>query len=226
MRSLLAIIGITVVGSILMMVLLITARLFIEARYLPTEAMLPTFAVNDRLLIEKIKTYLRRPYVRGEVIVFYPPPGELNGQDLSGDAMYVLGRLTGLPFLPDEPAMAKRVIGLPRDRIGIVHGQGVFVNGQRLNEASYIKEAPNYDLNVLADIGGRNIDDTVIRPYGDMGDARNPIVVPADQLFVLGDNRNNSQDSHIFGMVKQDRVIGRVQVRFFPSFKIIELPMY
>jgi signal peptidase I len=225
-RSLFAIVGMAVLSPIFTLLLLITVRLFIETRILPSTSMQPTFTVNDRLLLDKTKTFLRRPYVRGEIIVFYPPPIETGGKDLNWDAMHVLERLTGLPFLPYEPAFIKRVVGLPGDRIRIINGQGVFVNDQRLNETDYVKEPPNYSLSFLEDIGGCDFDGSIIRPYGTLGKAKRPIVVPPGKLFVLGDNRNNSVDSHVFGVLDDDRVIGRVMLKFYPEFRIIDAPKY
>src|SRR5262245_45053022 len=137
MKSFMAIVGMLLLGALSVMLMLITDRLFVECRYVPSTAMRPTIQVDDRLLIDKVKTRLGQPYTRGEIVVFYPPPIEMGGQDLKWDALSVLGRATGLPFLPYEPAFIKRVIGLPGDSIRIVHGQGVFVNGKRLEETSY-----------------------------------------------------------------------------------------
>jgi len=82
----------------------------------------------------------------------------------------------GLPFLPYEPAFIKRVIGLPGDHIRIQANQGVSINGQLLDETSYIKEAPNYNLNVLGDIKGRATDQSQIR-YSDDQHSTDPIIV-------------------------------------------------
>jgi signal peptidase I len=139
----------------------------------------------------------------------------LGGQDLKNDPLTIMGRLTGLPFLPYEPAFIKRVIGLPGDHIRIVHGQGVFINGQRLDETGYIKEVPNYDLNVMGDIGGRATDGTEIRPYGDPAHINDPIIVEPGHLFMMGDNRNNSEDSHVWGFLDEKRVVGRACLLFW-----------
>jgi signal peptidase I len=81
----------------------------------------------------------------------------------------------------------KRVIGLPGDEVEIKNGV-VFVNGQKLNE-SYLK--------VKTD---------------NMGTWR----VPAGQLFVLGDNRNNSSDSRSWGTVPIDYVVGKALLVYWP----------
>jgi len=226
MRSLAAIVGMGLLSPIILLALLISTRLFVEARFLPSEAMKPTFVVNDRVLVEKASGYLKKPFARGEIIVFYPPPIEMGGRDLSPDVTYVLGRLTGLPMFPYEPAFIKRVIGLPGDQIRIESGQGVFLNGRLLDESSYLKEPANYTIKTLGDIGGRDVHGVVMRPYGEADLLAKPIEVPSGSLFVLGDNRNNSEDSHVFGFVKEDRIVGRVQLQIFPRLRIIEIPKY
>lgn len=182
-----------------------------EARYIPSSSMEPTLQINDRILVEKVSGHLGSPIQRGDVLVFYPPPSQMGGKDLSNDPLTVFGRLTGLPLLPNEPAYIKRVIGLPLDRIRVKKGVGVYINDELLPEAEYIKERPNYDLNVLGDIGGRT-ESAFIKPYGDKNEE---IVVPAGHLFMMGDNRNNSADSHVWGFLDQKRVIGKAWLLFW-----------
>lgn len=191
-----------------------------EARYIPSSSMEPTLQINDRILVEKVSGHLGAPIQRGDILVFYPPAHQMpGGKDLSNDPLTVFGRLTGLPLLPNEPAYIKRVIGLPLDRIRVRKGVGVFVNDVLLLEADYIKERPNYDLNVLGDIGGRT-ENGFIKPYGDKSEE---IVVPAGHLFMMGDNRNNSADSHVWGFLDQKRVIGRAWLLFW---RHLEQPDY
>ena len=90
---------------------------------------------------------------------------------------------------PNDPGQdyIKRVIGVPGDRIEVSQGH-VFVNGKRLDEP-YIAAMPNYS--------------------GDW-------TVPADALFVLGDNRNNSSDSRNWGPVTMEAVIGKALLIYWP----------
>jgi signal peptidase I len=81
----------------------------------------------------------------------------------------------------------KRVIGLPGDEVQVRHGS-VYVNGQLLDE-TYLKVSTNYN-------GTWN--------------------VPDNQLFVLGDNRNNSSDSHDWGTVPMDYVVGKAILVYWP----------
>ena len=93
-------------------------------------------------------------------------------------------------------ALIKRVIGLPGERMAIHNGK-VFINGHPMVEP-YIKEGPKY-------------------PEPDWGRLGMPDgVVPVRSLFMMGDNRNNSQDSHVFGPVPIDNIVGHPFLRFWP----------
>jgi len=81
----------------------------------------------------------------------------------------------------------KRVIGLPGDEVEVRNGT-VYINGQPLDE-NYLKVKTNY-------IGSW--------------------VIPEGQLFVLGDNRNNSSDSHDWGTVPLDYVVGKAVMVYWP----------
>lgn len=220
MKSFLAILSSTIASALTMLTLLITTRLFMEARYIPSESMLPTFKIGDRLLTEKVTCY-KKKFNRGDVITFYPPAIEMAGHDLSSEPFTVMGRLTGLPIFPNEIVFIKRIIGLPGDTIEIRSNIGVFVNGKLLEE-NYVLEKAEYDLKNLGDICGHNTYRQFIQPFSSLDVCEKSIVVPEGELFVLGDNRNNSEDSHIYGFVKQDRVIAKVFMRVWPKLGIIE----
>lgn len=93
----------------------------------------------------------------------------------------------------------KRVVGLPGEEVVIRDG-AVYINGQRLEEP-YIAEPPRYQ--------GR-------------------WVVPEGHIFVLGDNRNHSQDSHVFGPVALDQVVGKAVFVYWPpgAWGKIETPVF
>lgn len=94
---------------------------------------------------------------------------------------------TGQPP-PLKDAYIKRVIGLPGDQVEVRDGK-VYINAKSLQE-SYLQELPHY-------------------PYG-------PVTVPTNSYLVLGDNRNASCDSHYWGFVPRENIIGRAIVRFWP----------
>ena len=191
---------------VITLVLLILIRQGIaEARYIPSESMVPTLRINDRLIVEKVTKNLRFigfkfPIERGDILVFYPPPEGNRGKDLRYDPISLFARLTGLPFLPQDDAYIKRVIGLPGDVVEIRKGEGVYINGKFLYEP-YVNEEPSYNCLNLSDI-------EVYRKKGKQG----KIIVPAKHYFLMGDNRNRSQDSHVWGFLDERRIVGRAAV--------------
>lgn len=92
-------------------------------------------------------------------------------------------------YMGDESEnFIKRVIGVPGDTVSIVSGR-VYINSEPLVEP-YLLQLPR--------------------------DGMPPTVVPEGKLFVLGDNRLNSNDSRTFGMVGMDEVVGRAWLRYWP----------
>ena len=97
-------------------------------------------------------------------------------------------QLLGLPNISDNyEDYIKRVVGLPGDQVKIARGV-VYINGTQLQEP-YIAAPPNYN--------------------GEW-------TVPADDLFVLGDNRNNSSDSHAWGFLPEENVLGKAVLVYWP----------
>lgn len=91
-----------------------------------------------------------------------------------------------------KDAFIKRIIAVPGETVEVKSGT-VYINQKPIVEP-YIKEKPDYEMAA--------------------------IVVPADQFFVLGDNRNNSYDSHYWGFVPREKIIGRAMVRTWPMNRI------
>lgn len=144
-----------------------------EPRYIPSDSMLPTLQLGDRLIVEKI-SYHFRPPATGDIIVFEPPK-----------------QLQSLGYAKDQ-AFIKRVIGSSGQKVEIAKGK-VYLNNQPLSE-DYIAEPPEYH-------------------WG-------PQTVPENRLFVMGDNRNNSNDSHVWGFLPQENIVGRAWFRFWPPDRI------
>ena len=89
-------------------------------------------------------------------------------------------------------ALIKRVIGIPGDKVE-VKGGSLYLN-------DIIQKNYNFDRNINYSTG--------------------PFIVPEKSLWVMGDNRNNSMDSHIWGFLPYEKVIGKAFFRYWPLNKI------
>ncbi len=215
LNRLLKTIYVIMVFQIAMTLCLIVLRSCVEARYVPSTAMQPTIRVGDRLILEKVSKWKNQLIERGAIVCFYPPPSQLpGGKDLSFDIPNVLGRLTGLPMFPTDAAYVKRIIGVSGDRIRVEPDVGVFVNDKLLKEP-YVSAPASYSLSKLSDIGGPSPSGS-LRPFENNSE---PIVVPKGMMFVLGDDRNRSEDSHVWGFLPEDRIIGRAWLMISPLWE-------
>ncbi len=177
-----------------------------ELRLIPSESMVPGLQIDDRLVIERL-SHWTRPYQRGDILVFYPPMTRLGS-----DPWSIFMRITGFSsFLYKKEdnvdvAYIKRLIGQPGDIVDVHPGEGVFVNGHKLNEP-YVNEIANTC--------------TLMQPETYCG----PVRVPPHMYYMMGDNRNLSLDSRYWGFAREDRVIGRAVFRIWPLNRIGLLPM-
>jgi len=186
--------------SLNILILLFGTTTLVQAFIVPTGSMESTVLIGDHLLVDKlsyapagpISKYLL-PYTepkRGDVIVFrYPMDIRQN--------------------------FVKRVIGVPGDHIHIVD-KVVYVNGKALTEP--------YTQHIDQNIEPYR-DNFPSQPYGPVVDraqqmlaanvTNGELVVPADNYFAMGDNRENSLDSRYWGFVPRENIIGKPLVIFW-----------
>lgn len=172
---------------------LLIKTFLLQAFFIPSASMEPTLMIGDRVLVEKVG-YRLGGADRGDVVVFEKDVGALiNPAPEEGEPFYVdivnaFKELFGFPT-GSKQDFIKRVIGVGGDT---VEGRDnkVFVNGEAIAEP-YLPEG------------------TTTSDFG-------PVEIPEGMVFVMGDNRANSDDSRGFGPVDADKIVGRAFVLIWP----------
>lgn len=179
---------------VLLLVLLLRSFL-LEPFKIPSTSMVPTLQVGDFIVVNKYTYGLRLPVTntkilninqpkRGDVMVFFPP----------NDNRYFI----------------KRVIGVPGDEVRYID-RVVYINGEPMNQELLAGDPPDSPAAFILteDLGkGRThliqkrlIPSNLVLPYG--------YRVPEGHYFMMGDNRDNSSDSRVWGAVPEDRIVGK-----------------
>ena len=168
-------------------VAILVKTFFVQAFYIPSESMVPTLEIGDRVFVNKLAGV-----ERGDVIVFESPQdGETVDRGFVGGILHWLGEGIGVAH-PENEDYIKRVVGLPGETVEI-RDNVVYIDGEVLDEP--------YLTDGAAACNGE---------YP-------PTQLPDDALFVLGDNRCNSGDSRYgLGFIPIDRVIGQAFVIIWP----------
>ncbi|HEY1331672.1 MAG TPA: signal peptidase I [Actinomycetota bacterium] len=180
---------------------LLIKSFLLQAFYIPSASMEPTLMIGDRVLVNKV-VYHFHPPRRGDIIVFEDPHGVTVHRNPVSAFVHWITEGLGASQSPDMDFI-KRVIGEPGDRIQVRDG-AVFVNGTRLAPEPYVSP---------------------IRDHSNWG----PRIVPAGELFVMGDNRTNSNDSRgTLGFIPIDKVVGRAFVIIWPPSRLhwLSTPSY
>ena len=172
-------------------VALLLKSFVIQAFFIPSASMEQTLKIGDRVLVEKVSLRFGEPG-RGDVVVFEK---DLGAQPVDPPEPSVLEKvrdsfreLFGFP-VGTKQDFIKRVIAVEGDSIEGRDGV-VFVNGEQVDEP-YLEEGVETSS------------------FG-------PVDIPEDMIFVMGDNRENSDDSRNFGPVPVDDVVGRAFLLIWP----------
>lgn len=178
-------------GLVLFVVLMSVFRSVVaDWNTVPTGSMKPSIIEGDRILVNKMAYDLRVPF--SHISLFE------TGEPQRGDIIIFDSEKAGL-------RLVKRVIGLPGDRVGM-HDNRLYLNGSWLAYQSRqqgllgsvvqeeLREHPHpiqlqWNASELADFG--------------------PVTVPEGHYLVLGDNRDNSADSRVYGFVPREEIVGR-----------------
>ncbi|WP_417564573.1 signal peptidase I [Microbacterium sp.] len=198
---------IVVIVVIALLVSFLVKSFLVRSFYIPSGSMENTLQINDRILVDEI-TPRFTGYQRGDVVVFRDPGGWLPPTSADTQRPWIvegfdwLLSLVGLSAPDSDDHLIKRVIGLPGDHVACCDAIGhITVNGVPIDESSYL------DLQ-----GGETVPQVV--PFD--------VTVPADSLWVLGDNRDHSRDSRYNqdqpgkGFVPIGNVVGRAFLITWP----------
>ena len=163
---------------------------------IPSRSMVPTLVVGQRILVNRLSTH---PGI-GDVVVFHPPSGADPISPVCGDPAQGSGKQQpcdrGTPAESDQ-TFVKRVVGLPGDHLTIKDGK-VWRNG--------VKESGSYIQYCGTTVG------TCTFPES--------IKVPADEYYMMGDNRGDSDDSRFWGPVPQKWIVGEAFATYWPIDRI------
>ena len=154
-----------------------------QATQVPTESMKPTILVGDHFFLDKLGFPANYPDFMNRIL----PVRQIKRGDI---VAFKSPENPKIPFI-------KRVIGLPGDTLEI-RDKIVFINGRRLEEPYKFLLDPN-----VYERGSGIPQDYLVRDnYG-------PVTIPSDSYFMMGDNRDNSNDSRYWGFVKAQYIIGK-----------------
>ncbi len=201
-KELVLIIGVALVLSVLV-------RTFVaQAFFVPSASMENTLLVQDRILVSKLSTQFAGVN-RGEVVVFTDPSNWLpEPVEPVGVKGVVRSTLTWVGLLPSDTGedLVKRVIGVGGDHVVCCDARERIV------------------------LNGVSLDEPYIKPGDGTAQVRFDVVVPADRIFVMGDNRGDSADSRFHldeaeGSVPAANVVGRVVAVIWPASRWSGMPV-
>ena len=173
-------------------VAVIIKTFLIQPFYVPSESMLPTIEVNDRVMISKLNYRFSDPQ-RGDIVVFTSPfNDDIDNETLLGSVGRHILEAVGIRTASADD-LIKRVVAISGDTVE-VRGGFLWVNGVQANEP-YLT-AP-----------------------GTMPDFTS-VVVPSASVFVMGDNRAVSYDSRKFGAIPEGDLLGEAVIRIWPLSRL------
>jgi len=182
-----------------LLIVLVLRSFLVEPFQIPSGSMIPTLEVGDFILVNKYTYGLRLPVVgtkivemnepeRGEVMVFIPPH----------DKRYFIKRIVGLPgdtIRYEDKVLSvngEQILSEVIDNVQIEMPNGMEQSGVLLNETLGGVQHRTQIVSTPARDGGRNV-----------------WVVPEGHYFMMGDNRDNSADSRVWGTVPEENIVGK-----------------
>ncbi|MEL6790196.1 MAG: signal peptidase I [Pseudomonadota bacterium] len=211
--------------------LMIVAAIFVfrgliyNMNYIPSESMQPTLEVGDRILVNKFAYGYSGHSILFSVVPTLPGKyGRLFGSlPARGDVVTFKHPRSGTIYI-------KRVVGLPGDKIEYRSGK-LYINDtlkprEKIDDVTYrqhksgIRKAVQYREHITED---KAIEIFEFSDFANLDDA-GPFIVPADNVFVLGDNRDNSADSRDptikgVGFLPVERILGRTERVIYSTYR-------
>jgi signal peptidase I len=187
--------GILIVVAIVIAIVIKT--FLFQAFYIPSESMVPTLEVGDRVLVNKL-SYDLHDLHRGDIVVFEAKPN-------------TEWHRAGIDDL------VKRVIALPGETITQCKTNRVCIDNRLLDESYLPKGTITTIPTTLPSITNTDGKQVLVC---DADSPKGGCKVPAGKVFVMGDNRTNSQDARANGPIKESSIVGRVFLRIWPPGRI------
>ncbi|MAJ81028.1 MAG: signal peptidase I [Porticoccaceae bacterium] len=190
-------------------IVLLLRSFIVEPFQIPSKSMVPNLLVGDFILVNKFAYGLRLPVLRYKFYDF--------GKPQRGDVMV---------FFPphDDRYFIKRLIGLPGDEVRVIEGV-VYINGRQISQkVSGDSASPNHI------IMNERLSESEHKIQKRLSPTRlslnHTAIVPDGHFFMLGDNRDNSSDSRVWGPVPEDRLVGKAFARWMFWDAFLSLPSF
>jgi signal peptidase I len=162
---------------------------------IPSESMIPTLEVNQRVLVDRVTFRFSDPH-RGDVVVFKAP----KGADENRCGVRHSERSACPEPTPDQSDenFIKRVVAVPGDKLKVIEGR-VYINDKRQDEP-FLNENTNFNCEIC--------------------DLPEEITIPPGHFFMMGDNRGESADSREWGPVPESWIVGNAFSTYWPPDRI------
>lgn len=191
-----------------LIVVLVVRSFIVEPFKIPSSSMEDTLLVGDFILVNKFTYGIRLPVIRNKIIEINEPK--------RGDVMV---------FFPpnDSRYFIKRVIGIPGDRI-VYRNKTLFVNGIKAEQTVLTQSQLSLNEQRLQEQFSGNlhqIKHTFMAPARDF-----QVIVKPGHYFMMGDNRDNSNDSRYWGQVPEENIVGKAFAIWMHWDKLFSLPSF